>query len=112
MSGRLTGMLMYHLLYNRPGTDVDTVGDNMERTRPHTLEYESELAFRNMLPSEWLVRDKRNPDYGMDLEVEIVEKEKVTNNVLWVQLKATESTKHDGGAISYPMRTSTLSRPR
>lgn len=55
-----------------------------------------------MLPSEWIVR-KKDPDVGIDLEVEIVEKEKVTNKVLWVQLKATGSNKHGGGAVSYPM---------
>lgn len=79
----------------------------MERSPPHVLEYESRQAFRNLLPSAWIVRDKE-PDYSIDMEVQIVEGGKVTNKVIWVQIKATESIKQPGKRISYPMKTKHL----
>ena len=75
----------------------------MKRTREHVLEKESRLALENLLPSEWIFRE-RTPDYGIDAEIEIVEKEEVTNKVLWIQLKATESRKSKN-KVSYDMRT-------
>lgn len=80
----------------------------MERPIPHRLEYESQLAFRNLLPSAWIVRDKI-PDYGVDIEVEIVEGNKVANKVLWVQIKAKECVKkRSDGIISFSMETKHL----
>lgn len=78
----------------------------MKRIYQSQLEYESKLAFRNFLPKAWIVRDK-NPDVGIDMEIEIVEDEEVTNKMIWVQLKATEkvSTKKE---ISYSMETKHL----
>jgi tetratricopeptide (TPR) repeat protein len=76
----------------------------MERPYSHQLEEESRRAFVNLLPSAWIVRPK-DPDYGIDMEVEIVEGERVTNNVLWVQIKATGSLEQTQRKISYPMKT-------
>lgn len=61
----------------------------MKRTRPHVLENESRKALENLLPPEWIYR-KKDPDYAIDAEIQIVEDEKVTEKVVWVQLKATE----------------------
>jgi len=79
----------------------------MKRPRQHSLEYESRLALRSLLPSEWIVRDK-DPDYGIDMEVEIVEAGEVTNNVLWLQIKATETAKLHSGILSCHIRTANL----
>jgi len=80
----------------------------MKRTRQLQLEYESRIALRNQLPKGWIVRDKE-PDVGIDMEIEIVEGENVTNKMIWVQVKATESRKSTISKIpSYPMETEHL----
>lgn len=79
----------------------------LRRPKSHVLEYESELALRNQLPKEWILR-KKDPDYGIDLEVEIVEKERVTNKVLWLQIKAKECIKPEAKSVSYQMKTKHL----
>jgi tetratricopeptide (TPR) repeat protein len=79
----------------------------MERPSSHTLENESRLAFRNLLPPAWIVRDKV-PDYGIDMEVDIVEGKKVTNKVLWIQIKSTEGKGHPCETVHYSMKTKHL----
>jgi tetratricopeptide (TPR) repeat protein len=79
----------------------------MKRPRQHVLEEESKRAFINLLPPEWIYREK-NPDYGIDMEVEIVEDGKVTNNVFWIQLKATESLMRTQKKITYNAETEHL----
>ena len=78
----------------------------MKRPREHVLEDESKRALKNLLPAEWIFRDK-NPDYGIDMEIEIVEREKVTNKVLWLQMKAAESRRRNQ-EIFYQMKTNHL----
>ena len=80
----------------------------MKRTKQQRLEYESRLALRNLLPKGWIVRDQE-PDVGIDMEIEIVEEEIVTNKVIWVQVKATESKKSTISEIpSYRIETKHL----
>ena len=79
----------------------------MKRPKQHVLEEESKRAFINLLPPEWIHRDK-NPDYGIDMEVVIVEDGKVTNNVFCIQLKATESTRPAQKEITYKAETEHL----
>jgi tetratricopeptide (TPR) repeat protein len=62
----------------------------MKRPREHVLEEESKRALKNLLPVEWLVTDIE-PDYGLDMEVTIVEGENITVKVLKLQIKATEN---------------------
>jgi len=77
----------------------------MKRAKEHVLETESRRALESFLPPEWIFRVKPL-DYGIDIEIEIVEGEEVTNKVLWVQLKGTEDMKR--GKVSYQMRTDHL----
>ncbi|KYK37619.1 MAG: hypothetical protein AYK19_00005 [Theionarchaea archaeon DG-70-1] len=76
----------------------------MKRTPEHVLEDESKQALRSFLPPKWIFGEKI-PDYGIDIEITIVEGEEVTNRILWVQLKATEDMKRKG---SCQMRTDHL----
>lgn len=64
----------------------------MKRTEPHVQEEKSKRALRNKLPIEWIIREY-NPDYGLDMELTIVENELVTNKVLWLQIKASKEIK-------------------
>jgi len=60
------------------------------RPRTHTLEDESERHFRQAVPPEWVVR-KLQPDYGLDLTVEIFDLTgHSTPDSFHVQLKATD----------------------
>ncbi len=77
----------------------------MKRTKEHVLETESRRALESFLPPEWIFRVKPL-DYGIDIEIEIVEGEEVTNKVLWVQLKGTEDM--EKGKVSYQMKTDHL----
>lgn len=60
-----------------------------QRPREHVLETENEHAFRGAVPAEWVVRPI-NPDYGIDLNVEIFEGGASTAMSFGVQLKATD----------------------
>jgi tetratricopeptide (TPR) repeat protein len=79
----------------------------MKRPRQHVLEDESRNALRIFLPSEWIIRDIK-PDYGIDMEVEIVEDDEVTGKVIWVQLKATENKKPNQKTIPFSITTKHL----
>lgn len=62
-----------------------------KRIRTHILEDESRTAFMQILPPEWVYRDK-DKDYGIDCEVEIFEKNGNSTGIMFfVQLKATDS---------------------
>jgi len=62
-----------------------------KRVRQHQLEDLSRLKFSLAVPRNWVCRDK-NKDYGIDVEVEIFDKDgRATGLVFWAQLKATES---------------------
>lgn len=62
-----------------------------KRVRQHELEDLSRSKFSLAVPRNWVCRDK-NKDYGIDVEVEIFDKDgRATGLVFWVQLKATES---------------------
>lgn len=61
-----------------------------KRPRQHQIEDESRTAFRTVLPKEWVFRDSI-PDYGIDGEVEIFDKNGLgTGRRFLVQLKATD----------------------
>ncbi len=76
------------------------------RPRQHHLEDISINEFKRELPESWIVREK-NKDYGIDLEVEIVdENHQPTGHIFLVQLKATDSKREsDIKAINIPIDT-------
>ncbi|WP_343560895.1 DUF4365 domain-containing protein [Sphingobacterium sp.] len=64
-----------------------------KRTNNHILEDKSRHVFNEVIPDNWVVRDK-GKDYGIDCEVEIFDKDgNSTGCLFYVQLKATESNK-------------------
>lgn len=79
----------------------------MERPFQHILEDESRRAFTRLIPPAWIVRDKY-PDYGIDMEVEIVEEGKVSSDALWIQLKATKGGKSPSKPIALQIDTKLL----
>jgi tetratricopeptide (TPR) repeat protein len=79
----------------------------MKRPATHVLETESRTAFRSFIPPSWIVRDMA-PDYGLDMEVEIVEGENLTNKVFWLQIKATDTSNNSIEKISFPLETKYL----
>lgn len=60
-----------------------------KRPRTHVLETKSKAYFISSMPSEWIHRNV-SLDYGLDLNIEIVERGKVTGNNFSVQLKSTD----------------------
>ena len=64
-----------------------------KRPISHRLEAESIAAFQSLIPTRWVVREKR-PDYGVDLEVEIFDQHDEATGILFnVQLKSSGSPK-------------------
>jgi len=61
-----------------------------KRPKSHIIEDQSKAICRSLLPSEWICRDLPS-DYGVDMEVEIVDDNVVTGKRLWFQLKGTKS---------------------
>jgi len=79
-----------------------------QKPRQHVLETESRNFVRGIFPSEWNVADVPT-DYGIDLDIEIVEKTNVTGVHFSMQLKSTDEVKATkDGFISYSCKTSTL----
>lgn len=61
-----------------------------KRTRQHKLETESRLQFESLLPLGWVHRSI-TPDYGIDMSVELFDKEGcATSQQFLVQLKGTD----------------------
>jgi hypothetical protein len=56
---------------------------------------------RRHLPSDWLIRDLTERDYGVDVLIEIVADGRMTGNVIVAQVKALASYQMSGGARSY-----------
>lgn len=78
----------------------------VKRIQQHKLEDYSRVKHQLILPENWVVRDK-DKDYGIDVEVEIFDKEYPTGLVYWVQLKATES-KNENDAKKIDVKIDTL----
>jgi tetratricopeptide (TPR) repeat protein len=63
-----------------------------KRTRSHQLEEESWRELNNAIPTEWVLR-KPQPDYGVDGEIEIFDKNDSSTGLMFlVQLKGTDET--------------------
>lgn len=62
-----------------------------KRTDTHIKETDSWKILRNNIPSEWLIREVSERDYGIDCYIELVNTDKeVTGDLLSGQLKGTE----------------------
>jgi tetratricopeptide (TPR) repeat protein len=83
------------------GTREEPGGPGLpRRPRSHTLEDESRLAFRQWTPMEWSPRPV-DPDYGVDLDVEVFENERPTGLFFYVQLRATDSERGDALTVRF-----------
>jgi hypothetical protein len=79
----------------------------VQHPREHTLENESRLAFKNFIPSNWLIEDIRH-DYGLDMIVMVVDEQTVTSNAFFVQIKATDSIPSSSTYVSLSINTKNL----
>jgi Domain of unknown function (DUF4365) len=75
------------------GSDSDEKSDLPLPKRPenHIVESDSETIFRSLLPREWLVKDARQPDYGIDLQIEWTGGNVMSAMTGLIQLKGTHS---------------------
>lgn len=61
------------------------------RADSHIKETESYKVFNSKIPSEWVIRDVTERDYGIDCYIELVDDEKrLTGEIAFVQLKSTQ----------------------
>ena len=79
----------------------------MKYTSNRQLEEKSKAELNKLISDVgWIYRVK-DPDVGIDVEIEIVEGEEVTEKVIWIQLKATEDIDHNK-KVTYSMHTKHL----
>lgn len=79
----------------------------MKRPKQHIIDTQAQALFKQSLPSEWVIRPMV-PDYGIDYEVEIVEKGLLTGFTFYVQLKGTLSPKYADGSLCLPFEVEKL----
>lgn len=79
------------------------------RTRDHVLAKNSRQFLERVLPDEWIIRRIEEDDYGLDIQVEIVQDENVIGAYFTIQLKGTDHIKTSKGRfVSHSCKTSTL----
>jgi acetone carboxylase gamma subunit len=71
-------------------------------------ETKSIKIFENQIPDEWICRRITNPDYALDMEIEITSEEEVSGKTLLVQLKSSDFYSPKRGFIHYPFDTRKL----
>jgi hypothetical protein len=69
------------------------------RPAQHSLETLSRVRFREKIPPTWVVRDL-DPDYGLDMLVDVFERDEATGLSFYVQIKGTRQE----GAASHGVR--------
>ena len=78
------------------------------------MEKQSVQLLEQLIPDEWIARPIHPPDYGVDLEIELVDQTVVTGKRIWVQMKAIERAKfraisHDAvngiDCVPFPLST-------
>jgi tetratricopeptide (TPR) repeat protein len=74
-----------------------------KRPRQHEIEEESIRAFTSALPSAWVTR-RQDPDYGIDLTIEIFEGGHSTGLVFNAQLKGTDEPDLDNALRSLRLK--------
>lgn len=72
------------------------------RSKSHLIDQEAILTIKRKLPREWVVREL-TPDYGLDLDVELFEKENkkivTLGERLYIQVKGTTAPKYQEKGI-------------
>jgi len=84
-------------------------GITMKRPESHVIADEAVAILTGLLPSEWISRTIQK-DYGLDLEVELVDGDEVTGARLWFQVKGTRRLKRIR-SIPYSIHAARPSRP-
>ena len=78
--------------------NLRTTGTNVSKQRgeTHLKEDDSERLVKSLLPAEWVIR-KLHPDYGVDVTIEVFERQEkgipTMGEFLFVQLKGTTDLK-------------------
>jgi len=77
------------------------------RVRSHVLEEESRIAFKNIIPTEWVVR-RQEPDYGLDEQVQIFKNGKPTRYYFFVQIKGSDKIPENQESPNFGLKTERL----
>jgi len=80
----------------------------MRRPKQHVIDTQAQSLFLQSLPNEWVPRPMV-PDYGIDYEVEIVERGSLTGFTFYVQLKGTLSLRYNDLSLCLPFEVDKLS---
>jgi hypothetical protein len=76
----------------------------MNRPEKHQIDEAAQRILRNALPHDWVLR-KKDPDYAIDYEIEIVANEKLTGLCVATQLKGTKTLKLKRGFVTFSIKT-------
>lgn len=89
---------------------MDHLDDLPTRHRNHATESKAEAAFQNLLSNseDFVLQASDRKDYGTDCQIEVIDRESVTNVRIHVQLKGTERDANADGSVSVEIRRSNL----
>ncbi len=66
------------------------------RTNSHIKESQSLKILMSVLPSQWIIRELSERDYGVDLYIELTKEDgRITGDMVAIQLKGTQSVIFD-----------------
>lgn len=75
-----------------------------ERTRTHVMEELSRRAFDSVVPPEWVIRDQQ-PDYGLDIKVDLFVNSMLTPFSFYAQLKSIDDANSELEILKYQFKT-------
>lgn len=84
--------------------------DLPKRHENHATESKAEAAFQNLLSNseDFVLQASDRKDYGIDCQIEVIDRKSATNVRIHVQLKGTERGANADGSISVEIRRSNL----
>lgn len=76
----------------------------MKRPKQHEIDTQAQRILQSKIPPNWVLREQ-HPDYGIDYEIEVFNKDNPTGIWFRIQLKGTEQCHESEDSISIPFET-------
>jgi hypothetical protein len=77
----------------------------IERGPTHVIDTRAVRTILSTIPSDWLVRNLEERDYGIDLTIEMFDGKNPTGRIALIQVKGRETSFPNRVSISFPVKT-------